>query len=173
MQEAHARRPHRRIAGRACPKTWCYFNRLKPLTKSSKSTGPETTAVWRPVFLVRSATVGQQPTPQTHGTIGLFCVGRCRRDTSIGENWRRDRDSNSRYATRSGDQIGCQIWVIAPDLARTTANGTGPKPLKALGFVNLGEPPQTARPHLPRLGSRVRIPSPAPVETQLNQSVMG
>ena len=63
----------------------------------------------------------------------------------------------------SRGQIGCQIWVVAPDLARTMANGTDPKPLKVLGFMNLGEPRQTVRPHLPRLGSRVRIPSPAPV----------
>ena len=63
----------------------------------------------------------------------------------------------------SRGQIGCQIWVVAPDLARPMANGTDPKLLTMHGFMNLGEPRQTARPHLPRLGSRVRIPSPAPV----------
>ena len=73
----------------------------------------------------------------------------------------------------SGGQIGCQIQVVAPDLPRTMANGTDPKPLKRLGFMNLGEPPQTGSPHLPRLGSRVRIPSPAPVKTLQIQSVMG
>ena len=58
-------------------------------------------------------------------------------------------------------------------MARTMANGTDPKPLKVLGFMNLGEPPQTGSSHLPRLGSRVRIPSPAPAKVTQIQLVMG
>ena len=119
MQEAHARRPHRRIAGRAGPKTWSDFNCLRLLTKSARSTGPETTGVWRPVFLVRSATVGQQPTAQTHGTIGLFCAGRRRRDASIGGNWRRERYreqmvSAARYSICPIISIGYNFSPDAP-----------------------------------------------------------
>ena len=86
--------------------------------------------------------------------------------------WLRDRHpSRTTAPTPGGCRFGCIFQVIVGTHPRPSAHSKPGKALLPNAIMSVGAHPQTRAPTLPRLGSWVRIPSPAPDSININSNL--